>query len=112
MLPSHRLFRKQTSRRRKEEEGGGRRGKWEGLRIPARAQQHPCRSWTSSTVHSPFLLTVPSFLVLLFKLLVFLLEDGLSGAPEGRDAAVPEEGERQSEEEAGGGAGQAERRGA
>lgn len=38
--------------------------------------------------------------------------DGLSGAPERGKPGHPEEGERESEEEAGGGAGQAQRRGA
>lgn len=40
------------------------------------------------------------------------LPDGLSGTPERGDPGHSEEGERESEEEAGGGAGQAERRGA
>lgn len=40
------------------------------------------------------------------------VKDGLSGAPEGRDPGDSEEGEREPEEEAGGGAEQAERRGA
>lgn len=39
------------------------------------------------------------------------LPDGLSGAPERGNPGHSEEGERESEEEAGGGAGQAERRG-
>lgn len=39
------------------------------------------------------------------------LEDGLSGAPKRGNPGVTEEGERYSEEEAGGGAKQAERRG-
>lgn len=38
--------------------------------------------------------------------------DGLSGAAEGGDPGHPEEGERGPEEAAGGGAGQADRRGA
>ena len=60
------------------------------------------------TLNSPFLscsLLTGCFVV------VFLLKDGLSGAPGRRNRGDTEEGERESEEEAGGGAGEAQRRG-
>lgn len=66
------------------------------------SNRQPPASPNSPLFPAPFLPCSPLFSA---------LEDGLSGAPKRGNPGVTEAGERDSEEEAGGGAKQAERRG-